>query len=118
MRVLGAEGSGRGPRRDGGAGAVVSTGCDPEPPGLPTSTTTSSTSTTSTASTTTTTTAPPGIVSVTTDGQSSGHGRGLSAWGNYSSAVDRGWSWNQILSCYYGGTRAGTAANAPLSRSA
>ena len=43
------------------------------------------------------------VASVIVDGQGSGHGRGLSAWGAYGSAVNRGWSWQQILDYYYGG---------------
>lgn len=82
--------------------------CEPEPPGPPGSTTIP------TIPTTTTTPSPSGIVSITVDGQGSGHGRGLSAWGNYGSAVTRGWSWQQILDHYYGGTAAGTRENSPI----
>jgi hypothetical protein len=53
-------------------------------------------------------------VSITLDGQGSGHGRGLSAWGNYGSAVDLRWSWEEILGHYYGGTLPGTAGNTPV----
>jgi hypothetical protein len=48
---------------------------------------------------------------VALQGQGAGHGRGLSAWGNYGSAVTLGWSWQQILDHYYGGTLAGTRPN-------
>jgi SpoIID/LytB domain protein len=33
-----------------------------------------------------------------------GHGRGLGQWGAYGYAVNHGWSYQQILSHYYGGT--------------
>ena len=35
---------------------------------------------------------PPRSSSVVVDGQGNGHGRGLSAWGAYGSAVNRGWT--------------------------
>lgn len=53
-------------------------------------------------------------MSVVVDGQGSGHGRGLSQWGSYGSAVNRGWSWQQILDHYYGGTQAGPSGNSPI----
>ena len=51
------------------------------------------------------------VTSLVIDGQGSGHGRGLSAWGAYGSAVNRGWSWQQILDHYYGGTTWGNRGN-------
>ncbi len=47
------------------------------------------------------------IVSVVVDGTGNGHGRGMSQWGAYGWAVDRGWNWAQILDHYYGGTAMG-----------
>ena len=41
---------------------------------------------------------------LTVTGHGNGHGRGLSQWGAYGYAVDRGWSYQQILDRYYGGT--------------
>jgi peptidoglycan hydrolase-like protein with peptidoglycan-binding domain len=38
------------------------------------------------------------------DGTGSGHGRGMSQWGAYGWAVDRGWTWERILDHYYGNT--------------
>jgi SpoIID/LytB domain protein len=38
------------------------------------------------------------------DGRGFGHGRGMSQWGSFGYAVDHGWSWEQILGHYYGGT--------------
>lgn len=38
-------------------------------------------------------------------GHGYGHGRGMGQWGAYGYAVDAGWSWQQILDHYYGGTR-------------
>jgi SpoIID/LytB domain protein len=38
-------------------------------------------------------------------GHGYGHGRGMGQWGSYGYAVDGGWSWQQILDHYYGGTR-------------
>ena len=38
------------------------------------------------------------------DGHGNGHGYGLSQWGAYGYAVDRGWNANQILDHYYSGT--------------
>ncbi|MGI9031418.1 MAG: hypothetical protein ACR2HP_15755 [Ilumatobacteraceae bacterium] len=57
---------------------------------------------------------PPTIVSVTIEGQGSGHGRGMSQWGSYGSAVNLGWSWERILDHYYGGTQSGTAADTAI----
>ncbi|MEI8238984.1 MAG: SpoIID/LytB domain-containing protein, partial [Actinomycetota bacterium] len=42
------------------------------------------------------------------DGHGNGHGFGLSQWGAYGYAVDRGWTAAQILDHYYGGTVAST----------
>jgi hypothetical protein len=53
---------------------------------------------------------PPDITSITISGQGSGHGRGLSAWGAYGFAT-RGYTWDQILAYYYGGTQQGSAGN-------
>ena len=33
-----------------------------------------------------------------------GHGRGMSQYGAYGWAVDYGWTWEEILDFYYGGT--------------
>ncbi|MCW2602862.1 MAG: SpoIID/LytB domain protein [Pseudonocardiales bacterium] len=41
---------------------------------------------------------------VTLTGHGNGHGRGLSQWGAYGYAVDAGWTYQQILDRYYGGT--------------
>ena len=49
-------------------------------------------------------------ISLTLDGHGNGHGYGLSQWGAYGYAVDRGWTATQILDHYYGGTVAGTVA--------
>ena len=46
-------------------------------------------------------------VTVTLDGHGNGHGYGLSQWGAYGYAVDKGWTSAQILDHYYGGTVAG-----------
>ncbi len=45
---------------------------------------------------------------VVLDGHGNGHGIGLSQWGAYGYAVDKGWSAGQILAHYYNGTVAGT----------
>jgi len=44
------------------------------------------------------------VVSVIIDGTGNGHGRGMSQWGAYGWAVDRGWNATQILDHYYGNT--------------
>ena len=44
-----------------------------------------------------------------------GHGRGLSQWGAYGYAVDRGWSHQQILAHYYGGTSEGQVPDDEIS---
>lgn len=51
--------------------------------------------------------------SVTIEGSGFGHGRGLGQWGSYGYAVDRGWSYRQILDHYYGGTRLAADAGNP-----
>ncbi|MEM9515698.1 MAG: SpoIID/LytB domain-containing protein [Actinomycetota bacterium] len=48
--------------------------------------------------------APNDIIAVRIDGIGFGHGRGMSQWGAYGWAVDEGWTWQQILDHYYGGT--------------
>jgi hypothetical protein len=53
---------------------------------------------------------PPEITSIVINGQGSGHGRGLSAWGAYGWATS-GYTWDQILGYYYGGTWPGLAGN-------
>jgi hypothetical protein len=52
----------------------------------------------------------PDISAVIINGQGSGHGRGLSAWGAYGWAIN-GYSWDQILGYYYGGTQMGLSGN-------
>ncbi len=47
------------------------------------------------------------IGSVIVEGTGNGHGRGMSQWGAYGWAVDRGWTWTQILDHYYGNTALG-----------
>jgi peptidoglycan hydrolase-like amidase len=47
-------------------------------------------------------------------GHGYGHGRGLSQWGSRGYAVDHGWSAQQILAHYYGGTTAGQVNNPPI----
>lgn len=55
---------------------------------------------------------PTDIIAFEIEGTGYGHGRGLSQWGAYGYAVDHGWTSDQILAHYYGGTNAGvTAAN-------
>ena len=48
--------------------------------------------------------AAAGPASLVLDGHGNGHGYGLSQWGAYGYAVDRGWNANQILDHYYSGT--------------
>lgn len=55
---------------------------------------------------------PPTSGTFTLSGRGSGHGRGMGQWGALGYAVDHGWSTNQILGHFYGGTTASTAANA------
>ncbi len=45
--------------------------------------------------------------SISVSGHGWGHGRGMGQWGALGYAVDRGWSYSQILDHYYGGTSAG-----------
>ena len=54
--------------------------------------------------------------SVTFRGHGYGHGRGMGQWGAFGYAVDQGWSWNQIVDHYYGGTSASTLATNPVQR--
>jgi len=51
---------------------------------------------------------------VTISGHGFGHGIGLSQVGAYGYATHFGWSWDQILSHYYGGTTLGAVDSAPL----
>jgi SpoIID/LytB domain protein len=44
-------------------------------------------------------------------GHGYGHGRGLGQWGSYGYATQYGWSYQQIVSRYYGGTTLKTGAN-------
>ncbi|MGK2929719.1 MAG: SpoIID/LytB domain-containing protein [Acidimicrobiales bacterium] len=63
----------------------------------------------------TTSATPAAAAPVTTadiDGRGWGHGRGMSQYGAFGYARDRGWSRDQILDHYYGGTTAGQAATA------
>ncbi|MGB1724347.1 MAG: SpoIID/LytB domain-containing protein, partial [Ilumatobacteraceae bacterium] len=48
------------------------------------------------------------VVAYLVEGTGDGHGRGMSQWGAYGWAVDEGWSWEQILDHYYGGTELGS----------
>ncbi|MDQ1424032.1 MAG: hypothetical protein QOD72_1530 [Acidimicrobiaceae bacterium] len=50
--------------------------------------------------------AVPAVIgsNVLLDGRGFGHGRGMSQFGAFGYAVDHGWSWEQILGHYYGGT--------------
>jgi SpoIID/LytB domain protein len=43
-------------------------------------------------------------------GRGFGHGRGLSQYGSYGWATAHGWSWQQILDFYYGGSTGNTVA--------
>jgi len=47
------------------------------------------------------------VGSIIVEGTGNGHGRGLSQYGAYGWAVDRGWTYRQILDFYYGGTEVG-----------
>jgi peptidoglycan hydrolase-like amidase len=49
---------------------------------------------------------------IVVDGTGRGHGRGLSQWGAYGWAVERGWNWEQILDHYYGNTAMGDVSTA------
>ncbi|HEX5567327.1 MAG TPA: SpoIID/LytB domain-containing protein [Streptomyces sp.] len=44
-----------------------------------------------------------------------GHGRGMSQYGALGYAVDRGWTWQQILDHYYGGTTFKAVGNPTIS---
>jgi SpoIID/LytB domain protein len=44
-----------------------------------------------------------------------GHGRGLGQWGSYGYSADKGWSHEQILDHYYGGTTMGSQGDLPMS---
>ncbi len=52
--------------------------------------------------------------SVVVDGHGNGHGIGLSQYGALGYAIDDGWSAEQILDRYYGGTSATTIPNADI----
>ncbi len=52
--------------------------------------------------------APDDIIAIVIDGTGNGHGRGMSQWGAYGYAVDHGWTWQEILAHYYGGTESAT----------
>ncbi|MBA3523644.1 MAG: hypothetical protein H0T85_03645 [Geodermatophilaceae bacterium] len=52
--------------------------------------------------------------SVQLTGHGYGHGRGMGQWGAYGYATDDGWSHQQILSHYYGGTTQGTTSNVTI----
>ncbi|MEM8618722.1 MAG: SpoIID/LytB domain-containing protein [Actinomycetota bacterium] len=52
--------------------------------------------------------APNDIIAIEIEGFGFGHGRGMSQWGAYGWAVDEGWTWQQILDHYYGGTSLGS----------
>ncbi|GAC1543167.1 MAG: hypothetical protein NVS3B12_31550 [Acidimicrobiales bacterium] len=47
--------------------------------------------------------------SVSLIGHGFGHGRGMSQYGSLGYAIDKGWTYHQILDHYYGGTTAGQA---------
>ncbi len=49
------------------------------------------------------------VASITLVGHGNGHGIGLSQWGAYGDAVDKGWSAWQIVDHYFGGTVHGTS---------
>jgi peptidoglycan hydrolase-like protein with peptidoglycan-binding domain len=55
--------------------------------------------------------APTDVIAVVVEGTGNGHGRGMSQWGAYGWAVDRGWTSAQILDHYYGGTSSGSIGN-------
>ena len=48
--------------------------------------------------------------SVSLTGHGFGHGRGMSQYGSLGYAIDKGWTYHQILDHYYGGTAAGQAS--------
>jgi len=45
------------------------------------------------------------------NGHGFGHGRGMGQYGAYGYAVDSGWSGDQILDHFFGGTRSGNVGN-------
>jgi SpoIID/LytB domain protein len=47
-------------------------------------------------------------------GHGYGHGRGLGQWGAYGYATRDGWSWQQIIGHYYGGTTLGDQGNTEI----
>lgn len=49
-----------------------------------------------------------GDVTINLEGRGWGHGLGLSQWGAYGYAVEKGWTAAQILDLYYGNTVSGT----------
>lgn len=65
---------------------------------------TATTATTMTATTTTTTRVPARTVSLGVTGRGTYHAVGLGQWGALGYAVEDGWSADQILDRYYGGT--------------
>lgn len=52
---------------------------------------------------------------ITLTGHGFGHGRGMGQWGALGYAVDSGWSTDQILDHFYGGTHAAAIGNPPIS---
>lgn len=54
--------------------------------------------------------------SVTFQGHGYGHGRGMGQWGAYGYAVQYGWSWEQIVSHFYGGTTTSALGANPVQR--
>jgi peptidoglycan hydrolase-like amidase len=48
---------------------------------------------------------------VTISGHGYGHGRGLGQYGALGYSIDYGWSWDQIVDHFYGGTTAGNVGN-------
>lgn len=52
---------------------------------------------------------------LTFSGHGWGHGRGMGQWGSYGYATTYGWSYQQILAHYYGGTTLGDAGNPAMS---
>lgn len=53
-----------------------------------------------------------GPSTIVLDGHGWGHGRGMGQYGTYGYIIDHGWTAAQVLDHYYGGTHAGTAAQA------
>ncbi|WP_203670310.1 SpoIID/LytB domain-containing protein, partial [Cellulomonas pakistanensis] len=51
---------------------------------------------------------------LTFTGHGWGHGRGMGQYGSYGYAVDHGWTYQQILDHYYGGTRLAADAGNPV----